>query len=325
MVTRLPQMFKIPVPTPFRVGAMNAYLLKGDALTLIDTGPRTVEAEVYLRAALTEHGYQFADIERIIITHHHIDHIGLTGTLAQETDAEILCHPWCVPFMEDQQGITNYIVEYITSIYGQAAVPMAIQSKIEGSGDWYEKFGTFEASVTRTLDEGDSIEMGGIDWQVFHTPGHAGDLICFYDPISRILLANDHLIKTISSNPILEPPQTPDLPRPKRLIEYIYHLERIAKLDIEIAYSGHGNEIEDVSALVAKRINFHQKRADKILSNFEGRPRHLWDMTEQLFSHVGLDDKFLAVSEVLGHIDILEADHRLARTVQDGVIYWQPT
>lgn len=324
IATRLPQMFKIPVPTPFRVGPINAYLLKGDTLTLVDTGPRTETAETYLREALAEHGYQFADVGQLVITHHHVDHIGLAGMIAQESDADLICHPWCAPFIEQQQKTTSYIIGYIGNIYQQAGVPIEIQARMQGSGDWYDKFGTYKATVTRTIDEGDEIEMGGITWQVLHTPGHAGDLICFYDPLSRILLANDHLIKAISSNPILEPPQTPDLPRPKRLLEYMHHLERVAELDIELAYSGHGREIEDVPALVKKRIGFHQQRAQKILGQFEGRARSLWEMTEEMFSHVDLDDKFLAVSEVLGHIDILEANGRVQRHVEDGVIYWKP-
>lgn len=324
IATRLPQMFKIPVPTPFRVGPINVYLLQGDNLTLIDTGPRTATAEIYLREALAEHGYEFADIDQLVITHHHVDHLGLAGTIAQETEVDLLCHPWCVPFIEQQEKTTNYIIGYIGNIYQQAGVPLEMQAKMHGSGDWYERFGTFKATVTRTLDEGDEIEMGGISWQVLHTPGHAGDLICFYDPVSRILLANDHLIKTISSNPILEPPQTPDLPRPKRLLEYMHHLQRVADLDIDIAYSGHGREIEDVPALVEKRISFHHQRAQKILDQLGGHARNLWDMTEEMFSHVGLDDKFLAISEVLGHIDILEAEGLLQRHTEDGVIYWEP-
>lgn len=317
-------MFKIAVPTPFRVGAINAYLLKGDSITLIDNGPRTTEAETYLRDALAEHGLKFSDLDQVVITHHHVDHIGLAGTIAQESDVDIICHPWCAPFIEQQKQTTNYIVGYIGNIYDQAGVPREIQARLKGSGDWYDKLGTYQAQVTRTVDEGATLAMGGINWQVMHTPGHAGDLICFYDPETHILLANDHLIKAISSNPILEPPQTPDLPRPKRLIEYIYHLQRVADLEIEIAYSGHGREIKDVPALVEKRIGFHHQRAQKILDRFEGRARSLWDMTEEMFSHVGLDDKFLAVSEVLGHIDILEEEGLLKRHTDDGIIYWQP-
>jgi hypothetical protein len=47
-------------------------------------------------------------------------------------------------------------------------------------------------------------------------------------------------------------------------------------------------------------------------------------MTEKIFSHVDMSDKFLALSEVLGHIDLLETWGRLHRFHENGVLYWEP-
>jgi len=69
----------LPLPTPFPVGPVNAYLAEGEPLTLIDTGPKDDATRAALAAALKVHGHRLEDIRRIILTHHHVDHVGLAG------------------------------------------------------------------------------------------------------------------------------------------------------------------------------------------------------------------------------------------------------
>ncbi len=65
----------IPIPLP-HVGSVNAWLLRGDPVTLIDTGPRSDEALDALERGLRLRGMQVEDIELVIATHHHHDHVG---------------------------------------------------------------------------------------------------------------------------------------------------------------------------------------------------------------------------------------------------------
>ncbi len=67
----------IRVPTPFAVGDVIVYLVKGDALTLIDCGPKTKEAAAALKEQLAAVHIEMSDIEQIVLTHHHADHAGL--------------------------------------------------------------------------------------------------------------------------------------------------------------------------------------------------------------------------------------------------------
>src|SRR5438876_9586377 len=70
---------RLPLRTPFAVGAVNAYLLAGEPLTLVDTGPATEEAWADLEAGLAGLGYGVGDIGRVLLTHGHVDHWGLAG------------------------------------------------------------------------------------------------------------------------------------------------------------------------------------------------------------------------------------------------------
>src|SRR5262249_14688267 len=116
----------------------------------------------------------------------------------------------------------------------------------------------------------------------------------------------------------------PGDPRPTPLLDYMREMARIAKLDILIAYPGHGEAITDVAALVETRLQFHQKRADKLLAIFDGRPRTLYELSQIMFPTVQETEKFLTISEVQGHVDILAKDSRLGHERRGDVVFWYP-
>ena len=75
----------LPIPTPFAVGRVNCYLIDDEPLTLVDTGPNSGKALDELDLALRSHGHSIGDLERIVITHQHLDHMGLAGILARRS------------------------------------------------------------------------------------------------------------------------------------------------------------------------------------------------------------------------------------------------
>ena len=75
---------KIILPTPFPVGDVNVYVVKGDVLTLVDTGVQSKESKEALSYQLGQLGLKIKDIEQIILTHHHPDHAGALGFFEQD-------------------------------------------------------------------------------------------------------------------------------------------------------------------------------------------------------------------------------------------------
>src|SRR5881392_1344062 len=71
------------------VGSVNAWLLRGDPVTLIDTGPREDGALAALEAGLRRHGLRVEDIELVLATHHHLDHVGLAATVQRRAGATV--------------------------------------------------------------------------------------------------------------------------------------------------------------------------------------------------------------------------------------------
>ena len=68
---------RLSIPTPFAVGRVNCYLIDDDPLTLIDTGPNSGKSLDELERALAGHGRRIDELGLIVITHQHMDHIGL--------------------------------------------------------------------------------------------------------------------------------------------------------------------------------------------------------------------------------------------------------
>src|SRR5687767_5496196 len=82
---------RIKVAIPFGVRDVNVFLLEGSPLTLVDTGANSATALETIETALAERGHRLADLERIVVTHHHIDHLGLAGILQRRSGAELCC------------------------------------------------------------------------------------------------------------------------------------------------------------------------------------------------------------------------------------------
>ena len=83
------------------VGRVNCYLIDDDPLTLVDTGPNSGKALDCLERELAAHGRRIEDLERIVITHQHLDHLGLLDVLARRSGAEVVALSLLAPVIED--------------------------------------------------------------------------------------------------------------------------------------------------------------------------------------------------------------------------------
>ena len=98
---------RLPIPTPFRVGRVNCYLIDDEPLTLVDVGPNSGASLVALEHALASHGRNVEDLERIVITHQHTDHVGLVGVLAERSGAAVCALDLFAPVVEQVQRLPD--------------------------------------------------------------------------------------------------------------------------------------------------------------------------------------------------------------------------
>lgn len=323
-----PEMYEhlhpIELPTPYPVGPVTVYLFDapGEPVTLVDTGPHSGETQAVLEAGLARLGYRPSDLKRIVISHAHADHFGLAAQLVAASGAQVLSHSWNSAALADYQAYGKRRVAFYASLLQQAAVPMDTMIAIGQATRGANRFAQ-PVHVDLALDEGDQLRLAGRPWQVLHTPGHAAGLICLYDPASRTLLSSDHLLADISSNPVVEPPPPGQTERLRSLALYIASLQRVATMDIAVALPSHGPIIHDVAGLVEERLSFHRQRMGRILDALRGGARTTWDVTRALFRDRSPLDTFLAISEVIGHLDLLELEGLITGEPSDGAIVWR--
>jgi glyoxylase-like metal-dependent hydrolase (beta-lactamase superfamily II) len=181
-----------------------------------------------------------------------------------------------------------------------------------------------EVDVTHVLSDGDTLAFANRSWHVFQRPGHSPSDIVFLDEATGELLAGDHLIKHISSNPVISRP----LPgqergvdeRPHALKTYLASLRATHELDLHIVYPGHGEPIGNYRELIEDRLVEHEQRAARIAELLADGPKTGYEIAQKMWGNVALTQAFLALSEVLGHIDLLMDRGQVVEIAKDGVI-----
>ena len=309
----------LPIPTPFAVGRVNCYLVDDDPLTLVDTGPNSGTSLTALEAALAEHGRRVEDLERIVITHQHIDHFGLVAILADRSGAEVcaldLLAPWLARFgqaMEEDDAFAEAVML-------RHGIPDDMVMVLRAVTKQFRAWGA-SATVTTPLADSGALEFAGRSWRVHHRPGHSPSDTVFHDERSGELVAGDHLIKHISSNPLVSRPLDGDGgERPKALVAYIASMKATRAMELSMVLPGHGDAFGDHRALIDERLRMHDRRARKLLGLIAERPRTAHELAQELWGNVAVTQAYLTLSEVLGHMDLLVDDGRAVEVVEDGV------
>jgi len=172
-----------------------AVLYDSAGVALIDPGPSTTHAN--LKAALHQKGIGIGDVRQILLTHIHLDHAGVTGTLVREHPAiEVLVHERGAPHMIDPKRL------------------LASAGRLYGA-DMDRLWGDFlpvPAGRVRTLKGDEHIVAGGRELNVAYTPGHASHHVSYFDRSSRVAFVGDTAgIRRANGNYIMPPTPPPDI------------------------------------------------------------------------------------------------------------------
>lgn len=324
MIQVEPRIHVLPIPTPFPVGPINVYLLEGEPLTMVDTGPLTEEALEALRTGVESLGYSLADIEQLVITHAHHDHFGLAREVVERSGAEVLTfHQNRLPLERFNRWWEERLV-YVAQLFAQEGAPQEAVDQM----DIIRGLEIYATSVPEIipLDDKDELQMGGTTWGAIHTPGHALGHLCFYHQDSRLLLSGDHLLRDITSNPVLETPRPGMTERPRSLVDYMESLHRIRVLDVRKALPGHGQPVYDHRHLVDDILAHHRQRERLILQLLGDKDRTVYELGLALFGEdLPAVQLFLVMSEVIGHLDVLELKGRVRQIQEHGQSIWTAT
>ena len=168
-------------------------IIHGSAgVALIDPGPSTTVGT--LRAGLADMGLSVGDVRQLLLTHIHLDHAGASGLLVDENPSiEVFVHAQGASHMADP----SRLIASATRLYG------ADMERLWGD------FRPVPRANLRVLEGDETIQAGGRELRVAHTPGHAVHHVCYFDPASRIAFVGDTAGIRRAGSPFVMPPTPP--------------------------------------------------------------------------------------------------------------------
>lgn len=313
---------RLEIPTPFRVGPINCYLIPEPTVTLIDPGPATDDAFAALESQLEQEGLALADVEQVLITHPHMDHFGLASRVAAASKARVLAHADAVGRLEAPFEFFDHEQAFFTPFLQSMGVPEDIAVATTTLPEPYLQFQE-PVSVDRILNEGATVDTGR-DLAVVHTPGHAPGSVCFLDHEGSAAFTGDHVLADISPNPLLTlTPGTTD-ERTRSLPAYVDSLRKLRPLDIATGYGGHGARIADLDGRIHEILDHHRERKETVLELLtEIGPATAYQLMDELFPDLPTTETFAGISETIGHLDLLEDDGRIEPIEVGGPVQYR--
>ncbi len=314
---------RIELPTEFAVGSVNAYLFTEPEPVLVDTGVKLDSTWNVLQESLAGHDLTIADVKRIIITHPHVDHFGLAGRMVEHSDAQVwvseLGKSWVVDFPSMWQkrvayyrdvllGYVGFPSETEELILNYMSATVSVCDKVP-----QERVNTFPTNAT--------LQMGGMDWQVIHTPGHANHHTCFYQADTCQLLSADMLMAK-APTPIVERPPSgrkhvPALPK------FLESLALVESLEIDQVYPGHGEPFGQHREVINRQRQRIAKRKAQCLHLIAEGYMTLASLVGKMYAHLPAHFSFAGLWMLVGYIDLLKAEGQVLETEINGVWHYQ--
>jgi len=304
---------KIPTPTPFPVGPANLYLYESDALYLIDTGTNTPEAWEAFLVGMKKLGRDPRDIEKIILTHHHLDHIGLSRKIKDLSGAVIYANPVVL------QQIPLFFQEEFTranlgEVLFELGVPAGLNARLCDERHNFRRY-LDDFTVDKLLEDGGFVGP----FRAFFRPGHSvSDTVLVHDK-EKWAFTGDHLIHKITSNPLLRRKNEAG-EREKSLIQYRESLLKTKELPITWCFAGHNTPFTDHAKNIERTLEHLESRSRKILALFNGGSATPFELTQRLFPHLSDAYLYYCLSATTGHLELLEAQGRTVHDRRGGIL-----
>ncbi|CAI49040.1 beta-lactamase domain protein [Natronomonas pharaonis DSM 2160] len=300
----------------WRPGHVACYLVDGPEPVLVDAA--LPEHEAAFRQALAEHDYTPADIDHLLITHPHVDHVGLTPTLLQAGDPTVYAPAGVRERFN--RGVAG-LRERVEANCREAGFPDEQRSTaVEMAVESLERDSTLLApeAVDVWLDAGEEANVGGLETTPVHVPGHQADHLCYPVDIDGedALLAGDMGIKPF--RPVVMHDGLDDGYR-EAFPAFYTALDRLDDIDVERVYPGHGPVHGDLAGAVAHARASLDSRlsqvADLVADGHATAPA-------VAMSLAGDREIEYLIPEAMSALAHLEAAGEIDSTLNDGVRYY---
>ena len=299
----------IPQAWDTPLGPTWCYVVEGEQLTVIDPGCHG--SEHFLSEGLEYLGYSLNAVQRIVVTHGHMDHDGGCLSVVRAGGAELWAHEvYGSLLLPDRWEREMYWREQVTGFDA-----FENSETVERVKEHHRR--VLELNLDRPVTDG--LRADGMTY--LYTPGHSPDELCIL--FDRMMFTGDHVLPQITPHPSVSRSHASFravLPEPYRSDNRIYGLKALLRSLLRVAAMGN-----DIAVLPAHRayhrgqfnlvgleraaeiVEHHVLRCHDLVDILKQGPRDLVSLTRDHFSHRELADNnfFLALTEVMSHVELL--------------------
>lgn len=305
------------MPLPMKLDHVNVYALAdADGWTLVDTGFDTGKTRK-LWQALLDGPLAGKPVARVLVTHHHPDHIGLAGWFQAEHGAELLTTrtAWLTARMLvlDDQSLP---LPETLAFWRSAGMDPETYAKraAERPFNFADIVSPLPLGFTR-ITEGQTLRLAGRDWVVHMGNGHAPEHATLWDSAGELVIGGDQLLATISPNLGVYATE-PDADPVADWIEACDRLATFATPD-QMILPGHKLPFTGIPTRLRQMTDNHHSALKRLRAHL-ATPRTAHDCFQPLFKRTIGDGEYgLALVESIAHLNHLHHLGETTRTRRD--------
>jgi glyoxylase-like metal-dependent hydrolase (beta-lactamase superfamily II) len=308
------------VALPFRLNHVNVYLIDdGSSWNIVDTGLANRASQETWEHLL---GGCMAGrpVAKIIVTHHHPDHVGLASWLADKAQAEVV-----MSGTEYLLGLTYWLdsdamkADHYREFYRARGLERDIAESILNRSARYQSLTAPLPFSFRRVLHGEQLRLNGRSLEVITGGGHAPEQVLLYCPDARVFFAADQVMLGITPNVSVSPRN----PSGDVLGLFLTSLRALADgVDASaLVLPGHNLPFTGLGSRVAEIDRHHEARLADIVQFCADTPRSAADLLQILFRHpIDRAVVALAFGEACAHVNRLLEQGRITASVDpDGV------
>ncbi|MDD5722111.1 MAG: MBL fold metallo-hydrolase [Syntrophales bacterium] len=312
-------LYLITLPMPFRLRPVNVVVLVHEGgVALFDTGLNLGHTFARLEDSLKMVGRSACNIDHIFITHHHADHCGLAGRIKEISGAVIHMSEVVRQVMHNNHD-HGQVADTTKKFYVEQGIA---EDKVEAYLVFLRYFrkATAPFQIDECLDFNREYRIGDTAVEVFPTPGHARDHVCYFFRREGMLFSGDHILPESALN--LHPDLFCPGFRPAQAM--LDSLARIEVLPATMILPAHGEPFSNLKGIVAEVRKHHGEKKNLILESIKEGPKTASQVSRDIFgTELPGFDVFLTLNETYAHLVELRHEGIVRELVQSRRIVYR--
>jgi len=308
-----PGVWSLPLPLPASAGMESTLstVLFGDddSVAVIDPGWDIGDNRGRLLALLERHGRSLEDIDLVVATHLHIDHLGLAPWIHAASDARIALHPLdAEPLVHPPESIPDDV------LFDRWGVPH--DERHDFRPPIRMNFRELDADAILPIEDGDVLEAGGARLTVVHTPGHTRGSVCLADHADGLLFTGDHVLPIVRPGLALGGDEHDD-----PIGDYLDALDRLAPYDGFEILPAHEYRFRGLRERRRELAAHHRQRSAEVARLLDALPSPtVWRIAERVTWTGGWD----AVHGFLRRSALAQIEHHVRHLGREGELVRAP-